>query len=187
MDFRLLMACTTVLPPTNAEDCDYELNFGEINALLFTEEGDGLTNWSSATEWNTRIDNTTAYTNQNPAPIRVLFGIGGLGAPERGSIKISRRRTAYLSPKFSFVFQVEDTGDTNWAFMRALPDGGQTYSGWLATESKLFGGNSGIKMTIVADPNIPESIDELMKINVTVSFEGSIPNMIDLPAITALS
>lgn len=181
------MACTTVLPPTNAADCDYEINFGEINAILFTEYGDSLTNWTSATEWNGRIDNSTVYTNQDPAPIRVLFGIGGLGAPERGSITLSRRRKAYLSPKFSFVFRVEDTGDTNWDFMRALPDGGQTYSGWLATESKILGGNDGIKITIVADPNIPESIDEIWTINVTVSFEGSIPDMIDLPAITALA
>ena len=181
------MACTSVLPPTQASDCDYELNFGEINAILFTEEGDDLTNWSSASEWNGRIDNDTAYTNQDPAPIRVLFGIGGLGSPERGSIKISRRRVAYLSPKFSFTFKVEDTSDTNWDFMRALPTGGQTFTGWLATEAKLFGGNGGIKMTIVADPNIPESIDELMTINLTVSFEGSIPDMIDLPAITALA
>ncbi len=182
------MACTSVLPPTRASNCDYDINFGEISAILFTEEGDGLTDWTDEAEWNTRIDNTTAQVAQDPALIRVLFGIGSLTAPERGSIKLSRRRVAYNTPKFSFKFKVEDTGDVNWAFMRALPDGGQTYSGWFTTETKMFGGDDGVKITIIADPDIPESIDEIMSIIVTVSFEGSIPDMIDTPTgITALA
>lgn len=182
------MACTTVLPPTRASNCDYDINWGEISALLFTEYGDGLDDWTDEAEWNTRIDTTTAQVAQDPALIRVLFGIGSLSAPERGAIKLSRRRNAYNSPKFSFKFKVEDTGDTNWDFMRALPDGGATYSGWFATEDKMFGGNAGVKMTIIADPDIPESIDEIMSIIVTVSFEGSIPDMIDIPTgITALA
>lgn len=181
------MACTSVLPPTRASICDIDINYGEIAVLFLTLYGDGLTDVTDETEWNTRTDNTTAQVAQDPALIRTLFGIGSLGDPETTETKVSRRRKSFGTPKFSFLFKVDDTGDTNWAWMRAIPVGGQTFTGWFGTETKLFGGNDGIAITIRPLPSIPESNEEMMLINVTASFEGSVPEMNDMPAIDALT
>lgn len=177
----------STLPPTRASLCDYDINYGEISVLFITLFGDGLTDWTDEEEWDDRVDNTTAQVAQDPALIRALFGIGGLGDPERATLKISRQRTAYGTPKFSFVFRIDDTGTANWAWMRAIPAAGQTFTGWFGTETSLFGGNNGVKMTLSPVPGIPESIDEAITINVTVAFEGSIPEKIAMPAMAAMA
>lgn len=176
-DFQIKapMACTTILPPTHADLCDPQVNFGEISTIAFTRLGDGLTSVTDLAEWNTRLDNTSAIPGSGLAPIRQLFGIGSLVAPQRNEIRISKKRKYYTTPKFTFEFKVEDTGDVNWEFIRSLPVGGQTFTAWFMTEDHVFGGNAGLQVTLIPNPNIPESIDEIQTINLTVTFEGEIP------------
>ena len=174
------MACTTVLPSVHADLCDDQAFYGEISQLYFTRLGDDLTDWADDAEWTTRLSNTTALpASPTLAPIRQLFGIGSIADPERPSIKLSRDRTKYGSPKFTMVFNVDDTGAVNWTFLQTIPVGGQVYAVWPATEERMFGGNTGIEATIVADFNIPESVDELMKIKLTVTWKATIPDVQD--------
>lgn len=172
--------CSTVLPSVHADICDDQAFYGEVSMLMFTRLGDGLTDWADDAEWTTRISNTTALpASPALAPIRQLFGIGSIADPERPSIKLSRQRTKYGKAKFTLVFNVDDTGDTNWTFLQTIPPGGQTYAVWPGTEERLFGGNDGIEATIVADFNIPESGEELMKIKLTVTWTETIPAVQD--------
>jgi hypothetical protein len=156
---------------------------------MFTRSGDGLTDWESAVEWAGRIDNaatgaTALPTLPTKAKIRQLFGIGSLDAPDRPEIEISRRRKVFGDPEFSLTFQVDDTGDVNWNdFMLGLPSGGQVYSIWFGTEARLFGGDTGITATMTANPLIPESKDELMKIVITITWTGTIPSVTDNPLV----
>ncbi len=174
------MACTTVLPLVHADLCDDQAFYGEISQLYFTRLGDDLTDWADDAEWTTRLSNTTTLpASPTLAPIRQLFGIGSIADPERPSIKLSRDRTKYGNPKFTMVFNVDDTGAVNWTFLQTIPVGGQTYAVWPATEERMFGGNTGIEATIVADFNIPESVDELMKIKLTVTWKATIPDVQD--------
>lgn len=181
------MSCTSVHPPTRASLCNYDAFFGEISVLALALIGDGLTDWTDETEWDDRIDNTTAQVAQDPSLIRLLFGIGSLGKPDKTKVKFSRRREVFGTPKYTFEFTVDDTGTANWAWMRAIPTAGQTFTGWFGTEDRLFGGNAGVQMTISPSPNIPASSDELITIVVDISFEGSVPEVIDMPAIAALT
>lgn len=157
--------------------------------LLFTRNGDGLTDWTDDTEWAGRIDNASTGATALPAApsladIRQLFGIGSLDAPDRPEIEISRRRKVFGDPEFSMTFQVDDTGDVNWNdLMLGLPSGGQVYSVWFGTEERLFGGNTGITATMTANPLIPESKDELMKIVITITWTGTIPEVADNPLV----
>jgi len=172
--------CTTVQPPTNADLCDVNAHFGEINQLYFTRYGDSLTDWSSNAEWLGRLSNSVALpVSPTLAKIRTLFGIGSIAAPERTLIPISRRRTVAGVPKYTLTFNVEDTGDVNMAFVNLIPQAGQQYAAWFGTEERLFGGDAGVLMTLFADPIIPESIDELMKIQVTLSWTGAFPEVIN--------
>lgn len=172
--------CSTVLPSVHADICDDQAFYGEVSMLMFTRLGDGLTNWSDNAEWTTRLSNVTALpASPALAPIRQVFGIGSIGDPERPSIKLSRQRTKYGKAKFTLVFNVDDTGDTNWTFLQTIPAGGQTYAIWPGTEERLFGGDDGIEATIVADFNIPESSEELMKIKLTVTWTETIPAVQD--------
>ena len=149
--------------------------------LMFTRLGDDLTDWTDDTEWGTRIDNETAMpSSPTLAPIRQLFGIGTLSAPDRPELNLSRNRTLFGSPQFSMTFECDDTGDTNWnTLMSGLPVGGQEYAVWFGTEQRLFGGNTGIQATIVMSPNIPNSDEELMTITVTVTWKTTIPSVQD--------
>jgi len=182
-----MAVCTTVLPVVKADLCDQDIHFGEISMLLFTRLGDSLTAWTDHSEWATRMSNTTTGSSALPtsglASIRQLFGLGSIAAPDRTEIRLPRRTKAFTTPKYSFVFNVTDTGDENMAFARALPTGGQTYSGWFGTEERLFGGNDGVTMTITADPTIPEDVNDIMRLVVTVSFEGTFPAVIDNPLV----
>ena len=178
--FPTLLVCTTVLPPTSADLCDINGYFGEINQLYITRYGDSLTNWEAPVEWAARLSNTTVLpSSPTLAPIRTLFGIGGIAAPERTEIAVSRRRSIFTTPKYSFTFNVEDTGDTNMAFNNLIPVGGQQYAGWFGTEERLFGGNDGVLITLISDPIIPESIDELMKLQMTITWRGTFPEVTD--------
>lgn len=183
-----MAVCTTVLPVVKADLCDQDIHFGEISMLLFTRLGDGLTDWTDDTEWATRMSNTTTGITALPTPpslasIRQLFGLGSIAAPERTEIRLPRRTKAFTTPKYTWTFNVTDTGDENMTFARTLPVGGQTYSGWFGTEERLFGGNDGVQITITADPTIPENIDEIMVLTVTVAFEGTFPEVIDNPLV----
>ena len=176
----LLGVCSTVLPSVHADLCDPQAYYGEISDLLFTRLGDDMTDWTDPAEWTTRISSTTALPSAGTlAPIRRLFGIGSLGAPEQAKVKISRKRDLYGARQFTLTFKVDDTGDTNWAFLQAMPSAGQTYAVWFATETRQFGGNTGIEATIVANPDIPESSEEITKITLTVTWKTTIPEIND--------
>lgn len=181
-----MAVCTTVMPVVNADLCSPNTNYGQISMLMFTRNGDSLTDFTDDAEWATRIDNDSVGTEALPtsgdAEIRQLFGIGSLSAPDRPEIDISRKRKVYGEPEFTLTFAVDDTGDVNWNdFMRGLPTGGQVYSVWFATEDRIFGGNDGITATLIANPEIPESAEELQKIVVTVTWKGTIPEVADNP------
>ena len=168
--------CTTVLPPTSADLCDINSFFGEVNQLYFTRYGDSLADWTDNAEWLTRLSNSTALPAlPTLAPVRSLFGIGSIAAPERPTIVASRRRTIYGVPVYTVTFNVEDTSDTNMAMVGLLPASGQIFAVWLGTEERLFGGADGITATLIADPIIPESKDDIMRIQVTLTFEGTFP------------
>ena len=175
-----MAVCSTVLPTAHADLCDDQAFFGEISEVRFTRLGDDLTDWSSASEWATRTDNTTALPAPGTdAPIRQLFGIGSIADPNRPSTKLSKRRTKYGDAEYTLVFNVDDTGDTNWAFLQGIPAGGQIYAVWFGTEERNWGGNTGIEATVVADYNTPESNEELMKIKLTITWKATIPAVQD--------
>lgn len=175
------MACTTVLPAAHADLCDPQAYYGEISMLMFTRLGDDLTDWTQISEWTTRLSNSTALPAlPTLAPIRQLFGIGALSSPDRPEIKLSRSRKIFGNPEFSMTFEVDDTGDTNWnTMMKGMPVGGQEYAVWFGTEQRLFGGNTGIQATVVMNPNIPNSAEELQTISVTVTWKSTIPEVQD--------
>ncbi len=173
---------TITIPAVHADLCVPEVNFGGLSMMMFTRRGDGLTLVTDATEWGTRLDNASAVPPVSGlADIRQVFGIGGVAAPERNQVKYSRGRSIYTTPKFSNVFRVDDTGDTNWDFLRDIPVEGMAVSLWVATETRIFGGNDGIDAVIYGDPNIPESDEEIMTIDLTWTFEGTIPEVADNP------
>ena len=171
-----MAVCSTVLPPTSSDICDVNSFYGELNQLYFTRLGDSFTDWTDNAEWLTRLSNSTVLPAlPTLAPVRSLFGIGSIAAPERPTIVASRRRTIYGVPVYTVTFNVEDTSDTNMAMVGLLPASGQIFAVWLGTEERLFGGADGITATLIADPIIPESKDDIMRIQVTLTFEGTFP------------
>lgn len=177
------MACTTLLPAVRADICTDGVHFGPIDALMFTRFGDALTDVSDDTEWDTRLDNSTALPSlPTLAPIRFLYGVGTIPLPERTELTISLGRKKKSKPIHTMTFQVDDTGAANAAALATLQENGGVYAVWFVADGELYGDENGIKATISWDGRlIPDSTTAIQTIQITVTWEGAMPAPIASP------
>lgn len=169
--------CTTTLPAANADLCDFNLQFGRIDAVLWTrnEATDALTDSASAVEWGTRISNSAALTaSGTAAPIRYLYVQGEWPLPERTEIEVSNGRTAYTTPKHSLTLSVDDVGDTNSALLAAEQGTTKRRKVWLIADGQLHGGDDGYEMDMTfMGKIIPGAKTEKQTIAIQLKYEGA--------------
>lgn len=141
MAYECATDCTQSLPPTNFNQCAPNVNRSEIIRVFWAAEGSApLTDWKSATEWNTRISQTKV---DDIDVIRVLTVVGDKPAPTSTPIRISgdREYTPYIEHTLNLV--VDDTSDENYEFMRSTQCGGRGRLWYETIGGKMYGGNSG--------------------------------------------
>ena len=176
------VVCTTTLPAVRADYCTKGTAFGQINTIYYTRVGDGLTDWSSASEWNSRLDNTTAAPSSGDYPIRYLNVIGSLTHPEQNQVDISLDRVAYSSPEFTLNFAIDDVGDDNYDFAQTtVANNGGIYACWFASGGYMYGGTDGTQMSMNLYPDIPEDSTDIMRIRGTLVWTGGLPDRIANP------
>jgi hypothetical protein len=178
-----MAVCTAILPVAKFDICAPETHFGQIKKLYLSRPGDDLTNWSSLTEWNTRLSNTTALPAPGTdAPIRFFHVVGSIAEPEVTEIETELGRKVYSKPKWTLTFNTSELFDENIAFATTLQqNAGAQFALWFETQDKLFGGNTGIQVSLKLNLTIPESRTELMKLTGTATWEGYIPEQEDTP------
>lgn len=178
----MAVACTTSLGSVRADYCTTGAVFGRIDTIYFTRVGDGLTDWSDDTEWNTRLDNTTAAPSAGDYPIRYFNVIGSLAAPDQSEVEISLNRKVYSDPDFTIPFAVDDVGDLNYAFTQTLiTNKGGVYACWWAGGGYMYGGTDGTDCTMTITPEIPEDRKDLMRLRGTLKWTGGLPARIANP------
>lgn len=124
---------------------------GQISKVYFTKTGYALSNWTSAVEWNSRLDKDSAAADA----IRPLIVIGELPAPTFTEKEISLGRL-YSSPKkFTIPMDIDEVGDENYNMMRTLECNTGKYLLWFETrDGYLYGGNAGIEANLKVVGNI---------------------------------
>lgn len=176
------VVCTTSLGAVRADYCTKGTAPGRIDTIYFTRVGDGLTDWSSAVEWNTRLDNTTAAPSAGDYPIRYLNVIGSMTQPEQNSVNISLDRVHYSDPTFTINFAVDDVGTDNYAFATTLvTNNGGIYACWFASGGYMYGSTDGTQMSMNMYPDIPEDVNDIMRIRGSLTWKGGLPGRITNP------
>jgi len=179
----MALPCVTILPAVSADFCAPNVNFGQISKLYFTRVGDGLTLVTNPAEWTTRLSNTTVLpASPTLAPIRELFVIGSLGAPDQTPIVISANRKVYPDGDFEIPFLVDDTSAANYAFAKSLiANNGAVYAHWFVAGDFVFGGNAGVPATMFLFYEIPEADTDIQRIRGTISWKGELPDRATSP------
>jgi hypothetical protein len=128
------------------DNCNPELHSGPLEYLYLRQRGQPFTDWTSGAEWAANIDNAGSAATD----IRQLRIIGEWPEPESNEKIISGNRR-YLGVKtFVVNFEIDETNDTNYEFLRSNECSGN-YSVWLESSNssgvagKLYGDNDGIE------------------------------------------
>lgn len=157
------MACTATLPVISTDLCNPTVRSAQITKIFWTLAGDDhdLTSAADDAEWATRLSDSTVYSGTPPAKIRTLPVIGSLPLPSVSPLEISLGRKHYPTPDRTLSFKIDDLSLTNIAAVNDVTNG-NTYKIWFLAGGLLWGGNSGIDVTMQIDIEIPEGRGEII-------------------------
>lgn len=181
MPYECATDCSQSLPPTNFNQCAPTVNLSEIGRIFWAAEGsDPLTDYKSATEWNTRISQTAV---DDPNVIRVLTVIGDKPAPTSTPVRISGDRQYTPFKEHTLNVSVDDTSDENYEFMRSTQCGGRGRLWYETLGGKIYGGNSGVpKARLNLDDVLAQGDGEIERFTGTATWrERTDPDRADSP------
>jgi hypothetical protein len=171
--------CATILPVISADYCNPNINYARINQIFFTRLEDTITSPLNLANFVSRLDNTTALAAPGTkAKIRYLNGIGSLAAPSVNELDGSLGRKYKSKADFTIEFDVDDTSQSNYDFMKAISaQGGQTYACWWEAGGLLFGGLTGVPATLYASYEIVAGDKDIQKMKVSLKWSAvSLPD-----------
>lgn len=136
--------CSSNLPVVQFNDCAPEINNGEIAYVYFTsdEDGNGLADASSVAEWDSRMSQATAGSDQ----IRTLRVIGEFPPVADNEKEISGGRIVDGPKDFAIQGDIDETNAVMHSALRSIECNSGSYRIWFETrDGLLFGGNDGIR------------------------------------------
>lgn len=167
-----LPICSTTCnatPPTQSFSlCAPVVNNGQIAKIFYTTRGYPLTNWQSALEWDSRLDNDAV----GPSKIRTLIVVGSKPVPGKTEKKISLGRKIAGVKNFVLNFKIDETNQVNYDAMRQMECNGNFLIWYETLDGLLYGGNEGIEAKIDIDEDIPEAYEDLIMLPGTASWES---------------
>jgi len=140
--------CSNDVPAINMDECNPQVDFSEVDKVYMTAgitPGCGLTDWTDASEWTSRIDNSGTDT----CDIREWWVSGELPEPEMNITEIDNEREIQSPMKFGLECQVFDLDTDTYDAMRHLQCGMRVLI-WYSAGNYLYGGSDGILATVVA-------------------------------------
>ena len=133
--------CDQALGTVLFDECAPNINPSEIQRV-FISKGNAapFNNWAQAQEWTDRI--AASVTKD-----------------------ISNGRKYVVGKDHTLNFTIDDVSDENYEFMRSTECGGK-YRLWYETKGGyMYGGNEGIKASIVMDDVLNRGVDEIETLN----------------------
>jgi hypothetical protein len=169
--------CAYVLPAVNFVDECQTVKKGQVYKFYMTRPttDDELTDVENLTEWETRLDQSTAIPGSGAAPIREFSGIGSWAAGETTDIAIPLDQISSVPGNKAFTFKLYDLTEENYAAIIALRDAGTTRQKiWTAQDDTIAGGNAGINGSMKADIIVPEGRTDLQYGEFTFTTKNSL-------------
>lgn len=137
------------LPPVKFDDCNPEVNSGEIEEIFLGIRGVGFTDINSAAEWASRLAAT------DDTKLIRLTVIADKPRPAANSTTISGNRKRSLPAEHIINVTIDETNAINHAFIRSNQCSGN-YQAWYKTSGGIgFGGNDGLSAFLDLDMTIP--------------------------------
>ncbi len=157
--------CEGVLEDLSFSECAPEVHFGEIAKIyLWVESATppfaSQAQYDSIVHWNTHLDNTGADVDD----IRYMTVIGEMPEPEQTETPISGDRTVVGYKKFTVNFEVDETNDTNYAFIFGSECNGKYKANFETADGIVYGGYLGLDVSVRMNQVIPKSRQEVVKI-----------------------
>lgn len=156
------------LPTFSFCEGEPEVNAGEIETIYMAVRGQGFTDWTSATEWTTRL----AAASGAVTKIIALTVLGDKPKPTATTKDISGGRKIKTDADHIVNFDIDETNALNHEAIRTLECGGN-FTFWYATSGGLmFGGNDGIDASIEAGMIIPRGRGDNMTFSGSISWKS---------------
>ena len=176
--------CAYVLPAVSFVDECQTIKKGQVYKFYQTRPTteDELADVENLTEWEERLDQSTAIPGSGAAPIREWSGIGSWAAGETTDIPIPLDQISSVPGNKVFNFKVYDLTPENYAAIIALRDAGTTRQKiWTAQDDTIAGGNEGINGSMKADIIVPEGRTDLQYGEIIFTTKASLNSFTDTP------
>lgn len=159
--------CETALPVVKFSKCAPVILLSEVvRIFLATPDSAPFTSVADASEWATRLSETTTDVDS----IRPLTVIADKPVGSPVVKEISNGRKFNLRKDNTLNVEIDDVSDENYNFMRVTQCGGE-YKAWFETAGgRLYGGNEGIDVSVVLDNVLGRGKDEIEKITGTLTW-----------------
>ena len=171
--------CDQPLAAVEFDDCAPEINLSEIKRM-FVAKGNAAAflNWAQAAEWTDRLSQSGVEVDA----IRELTVIGDMPAGSGISKDISNGRKYIVGKDRTINFTIDDVSNQNYEFARSTECGGK-YRVWIETMGgKMYGGNRGIKASVVMDILLNRGDGEIESIAGVASWRAKFsPERVDSP------
>ena len=150
--------CEGAVADVSFNECAPEKHWGEVSKIYIVASNfAGFTDVTDLAEWTTNLSDTADNK------IRTLIGIGDLPEAEITEVPMSGDRVAVGYKTFNLPFEIDETNETNYAFLLMTECGGK-YKIWFETsDGILYGGNAGIEVSFRANLLIPRERTALVK------------------------
>ena len=137
------------------DECAPEIHTGEVTKIYLAKANyagfTGGKNVENATDWATELQSN----------IKELTVIGDLPAAEVTEIPISGDRIAIGFKQFTLNFDIDETNDVNYQWLRTL-ECNMKFRLWFETaDGLLYGGPEGISASVRADLVIPRDRNDV--------------------------
>ena len=142
--------CSTPLTQPLFNDCNPEFNLSEIEAIYIARaDFAGFTDAEDIGEWETYLEGTGPYPE--PEIVKIVV-IGDKPAKADLTTTGSMRRVITYDSTHTINFEIDETNNVNYEFMRTMQCGAKYRIWWATRAGKMYGGNDGILASVtIAD------------------------------------
>lgn len=170
--------CESPQQPVSFSTCAPEYHWGEISKVYVAPADLLPFDLTQLANWTSRLADT------GDDKIRTLIGIGEMPEPEVTEVATSGDRKAYSARQYTINFTIDETNDTNYAWM-AMTGCNTNYQFWFETSDGVLytgGPDSGLEGTAVFHQIIPRTRTELVTFVGTFKWQAYFaPYRIDSP------
>lgn len=172
--------CDVNLPVVSFDDCNPEILFSEIRRVFIAKKNaDPFTDWTDATEWETRLSQDSITGDDYIRPLTVIADKPAAAAVSKD---ISNGRKKIIGKDHTINVTIDDVTDENYEFMRALECGGKFRFWYETSGGKMYGGNEGFTAEFNLDDILNRGVDEIETLAGAITWRSKFsPERIDSP------